>query len=1476
MKDNNYKYRILVKIFLFTYFIAFGSLSAQIWTNPLTTVRPIANYYLGDKLSSPWYYNYEIGQASWNASEAGIGQNADGTTGWNWANANYYADGSGSNKRVRRDFGNFQFTQTGTWYITGRAKANAGDAWTYSDEGGWSNDTSLNASTSSGNCAYFTVNALNTPVSATATAVSGSQIDLGWSKDAQNHNVMIVRSTTNTFTAPTQGTAYSVGATIGSGTVIYNSNGTAFSDTGLTCNTTYYYAFYSENYSYYSTAVTANALTLSSVPSITTQPSSASSCTTGTATFTAAASGSGLSYQWQEFTSAWNAISNGGVYSGANTNSLTITNPTSGMNGYKYRAVVTGTCSATSTNTDGNATLTVNASAAISAQPSVASATYCAGSAITPLSVTASGSNIGYQWYSNTTASNSGGTLISGATSSSYTPDNSVFSKKYYYVVVSNTCNSVTSNVSGLVTVVPSVSWANIKSAPQSLCNGTNATISGEIWVNNVTNNASNAGYFEAQYAYNTANTDPATWDAGSWTAIATAPTSANNNLVYTASFGSALSANTYYYSIRYRTTVCGNWVYGGYNGGQGLGGFWGGANVNGTLTINANTSITTQPSATAQNLCQNAGATALTVAATGLGLSYQWYSNSSAANSGGTLISGANSSSYTPPTNSVGTQYYYVVVSGTCGASVTSNVSGAIVVNSNSSAALSSAVGTNNQTVLNDSTPITSITYALVNISAANVTGLPTGVTGSLAGNTYTISGAPTQVGTFNYSISFTANCGTVANLTGTIQVNSYLVEYANIQSPKKPQTILLGEQFDVYAQVKITGITDAPGYGSGASGWLGYSLTNTNPNTWTNWTVISYNPNYDTSPSYQIANDEYYYIDFVNNENLEGGTYYYASRFQRNGSSEYTYGGTDEVDTNFSGGIWGTTNANGKVNVSGIVKVVDEVIWDGTQWKWFDDDEGTSGAWKTIAEPNQKLKAKIEGNYPASAPSFTCKKLTVDSGISVTIGAGKFIRVMNEIVNNNASASQFTVESDGSLIQVNDASVNTGNITVKRNANLKRLDYNYWGSPVSGQNIRSFSPGTLASRFYTYNETDDYFYWIDPYANTFEKGKGYAIRASNTAAATPETFVGQFVGAPHNGLVSIPLAYTDADHGYNLIANPYPSNIDFSQFYSMNSDKVNHLAYFWTNVNPNPAMQGSNYPNGGYLNNYAIFNGSGGVPAMTTGTQDMPTPTNFIKVGQGFIIKAKASGTATMNNSVRVEDDFAIFFNRMAQPKEEDTERFWLDLTTPLQVTNRILIAYKRDATDGFELDYDAPHYLISSDCFYSVLNDQKLAIQGRKYPLQENDEIPLGASFYADGNYTISLSKKEGIFLKKAVYLIDELEQKMTNLQEESYTFSAKKGLDDARFKIVYHPDYRILATDDSRDKNIVVYAKEQFFVAEAPSSIKSIKIVDASGKLIMVYQPYKNHFEADATALPLGMYYVEVETAHEKTVKKVLKR
>ena len=77
-------------------------------------------------------------------------------------------------------------------------------------------------------------------------------------------------------------------------------------------------------------------------------------------TFTAAASGTPTpTVKWQVSTgSGFTDLSNGGVYSGVTTSTLTVTGATLAMNGYQYRAVFTNGTAPDATTTA--ATLTVN------------------------------------------------------------------------------------------------------------------------------------------------------------------------------------------------------------------------------------------------------------------------------------------------------------------------------------------------------------------------------------------------------------------------------------------------------------------------------------------------------------------------------------------------------------------------------------------------------------------------------------------------------------------------------------------------------------------------------------------------------------------------------------------------------------------------------------------------------------------------------------------------------------------------------------------------------------------------------------------------------------------------------------------------------------------------------------------------------------------------------------------------------------
>ena len=97
---------------------------------------------------------------------------------------------------------------------------------------------------------------------------------------------------------------------------------------------------------------------------------------------------------------------------------------------------------------------TTSAAAVISAQ-STTTQTKCPGTSFLPITVTATGTGLTYQWYNNTSASTSGGTSVSGATSASYTPASNSFGTKYYYCIVSGTCGNATSSISESIILTP-------------------------------------------------------------------------------------------------------------------------------------------------------------------------------------------------------------------------------------------------------------------------------------------------------------------------------------------------------------------------------------------------------------------------------------------------------------------------------------------------------------------------------------------------------------------------------------------------------------------------------------------------------------------------------------------------------------------------------------------------------------------------------------------------------------------------------------------------------------------------------------------------------------------------------------------------------------------------------------------------------------------------------------------------------------
>lgn len=107
------------------------------------------------------------------------------------------------------------------------------------------------------------ISALQAPNNFTANGISESQVNLTWSLNDQNQQVMVVYTENGVIGAPVKGTSYNLGSQIpGGGTVIYSGTGTSFTHGSLKSGTNYYYRIWSKNASIeYSPGVSATGST---------------------------------------------------------------------------------------------------------------------------------------------------------------------------------------------------------------------------------------------------------------------------------------------------------------------------------------------------------------------------------------------------------------------------------------------------------------------------------------------------------------------------------------------------------------------------------------------------------------------------------------------------------------------------------------------------------------------------------------------------------------------------------------------------------------------------------------------------------------------------------------------------------------------------------------------------------------------------------------------------------------------------------------------------------------------------------------------------------------------------------------------------------------------------------------------------------------------------------------------------------------
>ena len=513
--------------------------------------------------------------------------------------------------------------------------------------------------------------------------------------------------------------------------------------------------------------------------------------------------------------------------------------------------------------------------------------------------------------------------------------------------------------------------------------------------------------------------------------------------------------------------------------------------------------------------------------------------------------------------------------------------------------------------------------------------------------------------------------------------------------------------------------------------------------------------------------------------------------------------------------------------------------------------------------------------------------KNITINSGKNFTLKSNFQVIVYGSVVNNGT----LIVESNASFVHRDNASTYSGSGTplVKREANLKRNDYNYWSSPVANQNIYNFSIGTPTKYFFKYNEKDDRFYANEITASSnFEPGIGYAIRGKDSyelATPTTETFL--FSGIPNNGTYSYVLKRSAGnDKGYNLVGNPYPSNLNLQSFAKSapNRSSIVGKFWFWSNINQVTSQQGSSYAGNNYAT-YVVDVGGIGPTYVSGSTEEIALrPSGTARVAQGFIVQAKYNNAPlNFRNEMRATiNGRSIFYNKNEeedepQEPEEIVDRYWLKLINPDNIANNILIAHIAEATNNYNEDYDAALFTMGNDAFYSAVGTNKLQIQARALPISDSDVIPLAYTTSKAGNCIIALNDKEGVFKdsNKAIYLKDKVTGTVTNLQEGYYTFNSEvlTAPNDSRFEILYANS--VLAADNTSTNQWVVYKQDTDWVVRGNDSINGLDLYDASGKLVRSVAGNNTvELRVSNVGLLKGLYVIKIKTGKGTVTKKLL--
>jgi PKD repeat protein len=576
----------------------------------------------------------------------------------------------------------------------------------------------------------------------------------------------------------------------------------------------------------------------------------------------------------------------------------------------------------------------------------------------------------------------------------------------------------------------------------------------------------------------------------------------------------------------------------------------------------------------------------------------------------------------------------------------------------------------------------------------------------------------------------------------------------------------------------------------------------------------------------------------------------------------------------------------------------------WNGSNWS-----DGT---------PDEYTTAIIDGNYTATT-NFACCSMIVNSGNTITIPAGEYI----EITDNLDMNGTLEVENEGSLVQWNDEAVNTGTGNFKIHKTTRpytEYDYTFWSSPVTGESIGDAfnvnssvyvptgepSNGTnhsVMSNIFWFNAAnfsdanDDSFDdngddWVfAPASEIMPPTRGYIAMGAgsdipfNTNFATGlEQSVYFESSTINNGNYTFDLQ-TDANasdnyHNENLVGNPYASAIDLEALRNADANNpggnpiIGSTVQFWSHDTPIDNATPGPWVYNFTAADYATYN-----IETAVGTEAHPgslVPNQYWASCQSIIVEANDVGALYFDNSMRLTSYNDNFF----KSSETEKDALWLNMTNEEGLFRQLAVAFLAGADDNIN-DYDSKRpFLVGEADFYSMApNDEtRLVIQGLA-PFKVEKVIPIGLDILSPGAYNINLSDASGVLSDtQKVYLKDKKTNAVVELDANGYSFTLlddELGINNDRFEICF-TDNTTVGLSETILAELSIYpnpSSDLFYFNWNSFEKLQIEVYNSQGQLIKT--KWMDAGDAlDMQHASVGVYYVVITSGKQQIQRKLI--